>query len=184
MSKSLEEVCSDLGHNYAHWKKYETAKNASKDEFFALADDRVTSERGLAVKTFTFTAHGAVGARLRAERHNPGWIIDILRETDEEGVWEASLVEDARYQAFSIDVDGFTYARQISRGSTMVDDEWIEEENPELFKEVTFELPWGERVMVPLENLRQEVLSRLRKYIYTGKPTVKLAAPKKVKEEE
>jgi hypothetical protein len=109
--------------------------------------------------------------------------------------------------------DGKVYQRQVSAGSVYIDDERLREENPELWVKVT-EIPnrdlilllldeydaserdpkpevvldemWSleGRVLKSLDSLDADTLAALSEYIYEGKPTIKLAAPRKAKAEE
>lgn len=180
---ALADVTTELGEAYTNWKTWEAAKEEHKLEFFALADIEV-ADRGVAIKMIELPAADEAQARARVERHHPAWLIDELRPTrNGDGNFQAVLRENAALKPFSFTHEGMTYARQISKGSVMLDDEWLADEDPALYAEVTFELPWGDIIPLPIDQISQELVGRLTKYIYHTKPRVSLAAPRAVKEE-
>lgn len=182
--RTLEQVLPLLGDAYTQWKSYEGAKNDYKTEFFEHADVEV-AKMGLALRMETYEAATELAAVERALLHHPGWLIDTARpHRHKAGVFEIVLKEDPALMPFSIEHDGVKYSRQISRGSVLVDDDWLQAENPELYEAVTFALPWGDRITVPVEHMPKEILALLTKYIYNARPTVRLAAPKAIKAEE
>lgn len=181
---TLETLVPDLGIAYREWKGWEAAKEALKKEFFELADEAVGA-RGLAVKMIDMPAQDEQDARERVERHYPAWKIQELRlkRSNEVNMWEAVLIEDPSLKTFSYEHDGVKFGRTISRGSVMIDDEWLKVADPELYEQVTYPLPWGDRITVPIEMLETATLGRLTRYIYNSRPRASLAAPRAVKDE-
>lgn len=180
---ALNDVTSELGEAYANWKTWEAAKDEHKREFFALADADV-ADRGLAIKMIEMPATTEGQARERVERHYPTWLIDELRASRiGEPVYEAVLRENPAYKPYTFTHEGMTYGRQISKGPVMLDDEWLAEDEPALYTQVTFELPWGDIIPLPVDQIPEDLVGRLTKYIYMGKPRASLSAPRPVKEE-
>lgn len=182
MSEELDRVVEELGHSYSSWKKWGKDKEANRKAFFGLADEEV-KKQGLALRLETCEAESMDAAEARVLLHNPGWKTDTKRpHRVEKDTYEFVLIEDPSLKAFSYEHNGVKYARQVSKGSVMLDDEWLKEDDPELYELVTFALPWGERIAVPVEHLQEPLLRKLTKYIYTGDPKVVLAPPREVKE--
>lgn len=173
-ARSLEEILCDLGEAYTAWKAYGADKDQHREEFFTYADEALVSQ-GLAMKLVTYPAADEEVARVRAALHNPGWTVEEARShPGQEGNYEIILQEDPSLQPFSHEVDGVKYARQVSRGAVMIDENWLSEDDPELFEQVVYILPWGGYVVVPPHELSAEHLSRLAKYVYNDKPRVQL----------
>lgn len=182
---SLEELAPKLGAAYRAWKEAEASKNECKDRFFALADE-VLRKKGLAFTMVDYPAKDEGDARERVELHHPGWEIQELRRKpgNHPGIWQAVIIENPTYKPFVFEHEGVKYARSARKGDVMVDDDWLRDEEPELYEAVTFELPWGERVTRPVSTLDAELIGRLTKYIYNGKPRMALAAPRALGESE
>lgn len=182
--RTMDEVVACLGMAYNAWKEHGQAKDQYRDEFFRLADEAI-KRQGLALKLVDITAPSEEIAIERAKRHYPGWLIDTHRpHRIIEGQYEIVLIEDPSLKPHEHEYEGVKYARTIRRGSVMIDDEWLKEEDPELYEEVVYVLPWGATVMRPVETLDKEAIGRLSKYIYNDKPKVALSAPRPIKEEE
>lgn len=181
---TLETLAPKLSTAYKGWKSAEKEKNDRKEDFFLLANAALI-ERGIAMKVIDIEAASEEQARERVTRHHPGWIIDLARpHRIHPGIFEVIVAEDPSKKSFSYEHEGVKYARQVRKGTVMVDDEWLMEDDPELYEAITFELPWGARVTRPIESLDKMVIAQLSKYIYNDEPRVSLAAPRKVKEEE
>lgn len=142
-------------------------------------------------------------------KKRPGWIIDDWRESpDHEGIYEIIVRENPEFQPFTIEYDGKVWGRQVVAGSTFVDDERLKEADEDLWFEVTafpnedfvLDLVYETgmdaelvedhisqvaarhgigRQLKSLKDLDPETLAKLQPYIFEGKPTVKLPAPKK-----
>lgn len=205
---SLEKITADLGAAYKEWKAGEKKKNAAKDEFFKLINEVVQPEEKL------YVFHGPEDqddAWAIIEQRNPGWTVQAIRPC--EGGYEAILESDPTLTPFSFDnpEDGMTYGRQVQAGATLLDDERLLQDDPELWvkvtevpnadtiKEVMYECgvdhteldgrldllwPHTQRVLRNFEELDPDTLAALAPYIYEGKPVVKLPAPKKTKVED
>lgn len=180
---NLDMLAPLLGAAYQQWKTSEALKNKCKDRFFALANEALAS-KGLAFTMVEYPANDEADARERVLLHHPGWMIQELRpHVVKPGLWQAVIIEDPAYKPFSYEHGGVKYARQVSKGTVMVDDDWLRDENPELWETVTHELPWGEHVIKPMTLLDAETIGALTKYIYNSAPRASLAAPRPVKEE-
>lgn len=207
---NLEDITTELAVSYKQWKDGEKLKNTWKDKFF----EAVTKEakESPAEKYVTITAPDESVARERLQKQNPAWMVDEIRPISAgSDTYEAVLVENPAYAAFTyVNRDlGMIFQKQVSAGSIYVDDERLQEENPQLWHKVTvipnadvirnviyecggdvdqFEGLWytyqGPRELKDLSTLDADTLAALSEYIYQGKPTVKLAAPRKAKDEE
>jgi len=177
----LDLITKGLAGAYKEWKSGEKSKNKFRDDFFQAIEDEVSSSP-MAEKIATIGAADEASARSLLSKQYPSWTVDEIRETD--GVYQAILVENPQYVGFTyVNKDlGLAFQKQVSSGSVFVDDERLAEEDPELYEQVTY-VP-TERKLRDLESLPSELIAKLSEYIYEGKPTVKLAAPRKVKEEE
>lgn len=219
--RTPEEIVSELAPAYQEWKDGEKTKNTLKVEFFDAITDYLQAEGGQADQLVSVHATTAEEAVEFAEKHYPAWIAVDQRKGDGEDHWEVILEERPEYQAFTIEHDGRVWGRQVAEGATMLDDERLQEEDPELWKAVTayphqsllediayeagmspkdheFEMEgftgfdgyieWQckrhglERSIKPLDEIDENLVPRLKEYMYPGPPTIKLPSPKKVKE--
>lgn len=185
---NLLQCTTDLGASYKRWKIEEKAKNDDKEEFFALATEACIS-RGLRTQWVLIDLNEEAPSTTVEHviaREHPLWEIEERPLGTLDGTYHVVLTENPDLKAFTyVNVDdGMVYSRQISQGSLMLDDERVQLVDPALWEEIIYELPWGAVTVRPIETLPAEIVARLQKYMYTGKPTVKLAAPRKAKPEE
>lgn len=180
---NLNEITEQLAEAYADWKSGEKAKNKFRDQFFDAVNATV-AEGNLAEKYASVNAPDESAARDRLRKQNPTWLIYELRQ-GEGDLWEAVLTEDPSYVPFTyVNKElGLVFHKQVSSGSAFIDDERLAEEDPELYEAVTY-VPEPERQLKNLEDLPPELLAKIADYIYEGRPTVKLTAPRKAKDEE
>lgn len=216
----LDKITADLFESYNMWKDGEKSKNTDKDRFFEAVNNEIRKEKP--AEKLVETGRGFCGAteekaREQIMKQHPTWTIDAIRPC--ENGWEAILVENPKYTPYTYinrDLDPpMAFQKQVSAGSVYVDDETLQENDPELWVKVTV-VPnedWIKNVMYhcnvdghdleseleefmrilpgapqrqlkPLDSLDPEDLAQLSQYIYQGSPTVKLAAPRKAKDEE
>lgn len=179
---SLEEVTSQLGLHYKEWKAAEKEKDKFKKEFFKLATEAVEDSLAEQVVDVGYRGMPEVDARNLLANGYPRWTVTDIRVSSDG--YEAILKENPALKKFSfVNADGLMYERQVSVGSPIIDDEALQIQDPELYERITY-VPEPERVLRPLEELDADDLSALGQYIYDGKATVKLAAPRKAKTEE
>lgn len=178
----LNAVTEQLAKAYDSWKSGEKAKNKLRDEFFEAVLAEVES-RSRAEKYASVSAKNEADARDKLNKQHPTWEIEEIRQNENQ--WEAVLVENPKYVAFTyVNKDlGLVFQKQVSAGSIYIDDERLAEEDPELYEQVTY-IPEPQRELKQLETLPPDVLAKLTDYIYEGKPTIKLSAPRKAKDEE
>lgn len=210
----LGDITSALGQSHKLWKASEKKKDEYRKAFFeaatrALEDtlqEKVvdikadTDEEALSIARRRYPAHEAEDWRLNPER--AGWYEVILIENP-----------DLKPFAYVNEADGQVYARQVSQGSAMLDDEALAAADPELYKLVTYvpyydylanmlyeanihqneiaawlenHFDWfpPERKLRKLDDLAPELLGRLQEYIYFAAPVPKLATPRKAKPED
>lgn len=169
----FEGVVPELAKAYDDWKEAGTEKDLAKDKFYELANEAIV-ERGLATKAVVIDAPAEGLALRRARQHNPGWNVQSLRR-ESPGTYAVVLIEDQALQAFSYEHEGRKVSRQVSRGSVLIDEEWLAEADPELLTKVTVKLPWGVLVPRPLESLDHQTIAALTSYLYNDKPRMSLS---------
>lgn len=176
----LNEVTENLGRHYSAWKQEEKLKNKFKDEFFDAATEALKKEVPAQIYEKIVAASEADAKALAQKKFPTYKVLDALPEYDG---YRVVLEENPELRSFSHEApDGMVYQRQVVQGAAMIDDEKIQLEDPELWDAVTY-LPEPKRILRPLDQLDPELLAQLEKYIYAAKPTVKLPAPRKKKEE-
>lgn len=184
-TEGLAETTARLGTEYKTWKSAEKAKNEAKDDFFAQATAAASEDLAQQVVEFIAPCEAVTQALVEdvtAKKH-PGWVLIEWRQAPGiDGVIEAIIEEDPAFKPFTFlnEEDGQVYSRQIATGAPLLDDEALQADDPDLWLAITEE----KRVLKPLDTLPDEQLAAVQKYIYFGKPTVKLAAPKKAKKED
>lgn len=183
--KTLETVTERLGKQYDRWKKYEGKKDEEKLDFFELATAQESAKTLATQRVVLSRPLSEEDARAYLAKYYPRWNIATLGYSDG-NITRALLVEDPKLKTTSFvnPRDGRVYTRQVDNGPAMLDDERLLAEDPDLYAKVTIKTPWGDPVLWPLDQLPDATLAQVQKYIYTGKPRVKLAAPRKAKPEE
>jgi hypothetical protein len=179
----LSEVSRSLGEAYRTWKSSGVEKDKLRKEFFETATQAVT-ERGLQTHINHIYGPTMDEAKERAAIYYPAWkILEVSNRED--GFFEFLFEELPEYKAFTYvnSEDGYVYARQVSTGGINLDDDRLREENPDLYEAVTYE-PKVKRQLKSLDELTDEQIVQIQQYMYEGKPTTKLAAPRKAKPEE
>lgn len=212
--RTPEEIIAELAPAYTEWKSGEKGKEKFKKEFFTAVTEYLKEEGNQAEELVSLEAPDEETALRYVEQRYPAWLVDDIRDhPTESGSYEVIIVENPEYQPFTIEFDGKVWGRQVAAGATMLDNERLEEENPELWKSVTT-YPWLElmeaiayeagkdgedveeyverqcerhglkRQLLPLGDLPDEVMAELKDYFYEDKPQVKLPAPKKAESAE
>lgn len=182
LDERLKEVTAMLGSDYKFWKAAERDKNDMKDRFFELATEALQQET-LATDVLVLEAKDADEAEELAKKQRPRYKIVKLHKKGDQ--WVVIVEEDPALTPFIYvnPEDGMVYQRQVVEGSPMLDDERLQEEAPDLWEEITY-IPEPERKLKPLDTLTGEQLAALQPFLYSAKPSVKLAAPRKAKPEE
>lgn len=210
--RTLQDVTTELGETYDIWKDSEKLKDEYKEEFFGLVTDEVRSS--VAKKTVKLAAKDAAEAEFLAARQNPRWIVEQVKGTKTKG-FSVLLVENPLYVEFVYNNEELekTFKRQVQDGSTVLDDEMLRKENPDLWLEVSEipnldtiealfdeafahwnieeslrsyiqnQFPVSQRTLKPFSEMTPEQISALDRYIYQSKPVVKFPKPAKIKEE-
>lgn len=175
----LDDLVDNLGRHYTAWKHEEKMKNKFKEEFFEAATEELKREVPAQIYEKIAGIADENEARRIARKKFPTFrILDALPEHDG---FRVVLEEDPELRSFAYEHDGWIYQRQVTAGSVMIDDDRLKETNPDLWQAIT-RVP-TERVMKPLEDLSPEELAALEPYLYSSKPVIKLAAPRKVNED-
>lgn len=209
----LTKITKSLGESYKAWKDGEKAKDEDRKKFFTAVDEKLRKEKPAEKYVTVDTPGDEEEVRELLVKKYPTWVVEAVRPTPEGGIWEAILTEITTFTPYTFvnKEDGKVYQRQVSAGSAYVDDERLQEEDPDLWLKVTevpnrgvladllyecgvdheevddridYFWPDSERQLRDLESLDADTLAALSEYIYEGKPTVKLAAPRKAKAEE
>ena len=180
MNKKLVDITRQLGASYTEAKKWDKSKSEFRKEFFEVANKQ---HETLAEKIASVNAESLAEAISLSEKLFPGWT--PLSATQSETGFDVHLKENAEFKPFTFvnPEDGMVYQKQIVAGSVMFDDERFKNDHPELYNVVTY-MPEPKRELRPLEELADDMISLIQDYIYEGKPVVKLAAPRKAKEDE
>jgi len=225
MSDKLDRLTKKLGTTYDKYKKFDLELNGKKGksdqiglkkEFFSEATTAQAST--LAQKTTTVTATSWEKARDLVKRLNPTWVIKdegLKIGGNSDDTYTFILEENPEFKPFTY-VNKETkrvWTKQVVETAPSLDDEWLQEEDPELWKEIT-EIPnrdvianvvyecgvdshevddrleslWeaydGPRTLKSFEDLTPEQHAKVQKYLYPGPPQVKLQAPRDAKPEE
>jgi hypothetical protein len=180
INKELADLTKELGVVYTEAKKWDSQKTEYRKKFFELADKFQST---LAEKVVLVAADSLANAIIEAEKLYPGWT--PLSATQVKNGFDVHLKEDAKYKPFSYvnPDDGMIYQKQIVAGPVLLDDEKFKKDHPKLYEIVTY-MPEPKRELRPLDELSDEQIAILQDYIYEGKPVIKLAAPRKIKENE
>lgn len=179
---NLQGITNKLGSSYDMWKVWEKEKEATKKEFFNEVTKLLSEETPAQILEEVYASDADV-ARERAAKKFPRFkVLDVI--LDKPGVYRVALEENPAYRSFQYvnEDDGMIYQKTVVEGSAILDDDRIKEEDPEFWEEISF-VP-TDRQLKPLEELSSTQLAKLAEYMYAGKPTVKLTAPRKAKEEE
>ena len=180
VNEELINITRELGIAHAEAKKWDKIKSEFRKKFFEIANQ---SEDTLAEKIVFVEAESLADAIEEAEKKHPDWT--PLSGTQTENGFDVRLQENVNFKPFSFanPDDGMVYQRQIAAGPIMFDDERFEKDHPAIYYAVTH-VPEPKRELKPFEELSDEQVAIIQDYIYEGKPTIKLAAPRKIKEDE
>lgn len=179
-NQSLLEITKKLGEAYTENKKWDKSKSEYRVEFFKIAKE----QHGiLAEKIVNVPATSLAEAIASAEKQYPTWT--PLSATESNEGFDVRVRENPDYMPFTFvnPEDGMVYQKQVVAGSVMFDDERFKEDHPKLYDVVTY-VPEPKRELRPLDDLSDEQIAVIQDYVYEGKPVVKLAAPRKAKEDE
>jgi hypothetical protein len=176
----LEEITKELGLAHSRAKEWDKTKTQYRAEFFKIATE---SHETLAEKIVNVDAETLSDAILQAEKLYPTWT--PLSATEVENGFDVRIKENPEYMPFTFvnHEDGMVYQKQVASGAVMFDDERSKQDHPMLYEVVTH-VPEPKRELRSLDDLSDEQIAIIQDYIYEGKPTIKLAAPRKAKEDE
>jgi hypothetical protein len=180
--ETIEEITKKLGEADKQEKKGKKDREKYRAKFFQIATKRAGDPA-----TFTGRVYGPTEAeaRARAEQYYPACEVTAIEGQDgDEDYYGVILQEKPEFQPYTYvnPEDGQVYRRQVVAGSTMFDDELLEERDPDLYERVTKEET--KRVLRDQGEIDAEDLAKLSEYIYEGPPQIKLPAPRKAKPEE
>lgn len=148
-SRAPEEIVVDLAPAYHEWKGGEKTKNKLKTEFFDAITKYLKENGEQAEDLIYIFAKSPDEATELAQKQHPGWVIEDWRDhPTEPGAYEIIIKEDPQFQPFTIEHDGYIWGRQVAEGSTMLDDERLQVDNPDLWKSVT---------AYPYQNLLEDI---------------------------
>ena len=180
MNNDLVDITKKLGQAHAESKKWDKIKSECRLEFFKEISSQ---HQVLAEKIIFVEAKNLAEATQLADKHHPTWT--ALSAVQVDGGFDVRIKENPEYAPFSFinEEDGMVYQKQVVSGPVMFDDERFKEDHPDLYHVVTH-IPEPKRELRPLEDLSDEQINILQEYVYEGKPVIKLAAPRKAKEDE
>lgn len=140
--RTPDEIAAELAPAYDEWKGGEKAKEKLKGEFFTAITE-VCASGDLEEGYLLITAATEPEAVEAAERQRPEMNIEEFRKSEDiEDAWEFILVENPEYMAYSVEINGRVWKRGVTEGDSMLDNEAIEQKDPELWKRVTFFKEW------------------------------------------
>jgi hypothetical protein len=178
----LKELTTDLGHHYRRWKTHEAEKEKLRKRFFEQATTH-TAEKVAARSVEVIEAVGEEEAlRIAQRRYNRHRVLDV--EDNDDGTWSVIYEENPTYKDFKYvnPDDGQVYQRVIAENAPYLDDQAIQDENPELWDQITRQVT--RRELIPLEDLSPEDLAAIQPYISVPTPQARFPAPRKAKPEE
>lgn len=200
--KTIEQIVGDLGDTYFIREDAEKLQKTLRSEFF---DAAALSQEDASLATKTWVApEGVSDPEGLAAKYNPGWLIANKQDGAENHLL---LVEDPDFKEVVITADGgdgrYTITKQIRSGSTLVDDERMIEEDPDLWDQVSY-IPGVDilsnwipekyldqvahdiglkRQLRNPDDLTPEEVESIKPYVYEGKK-VKALIVKLAKDEE
>lgn len=186
-TKKLNAVTKRLLGHYTERKRREAKQKKERDSFFDLLTSRVEADKSLAQKTIALPELFFTEPAAYVETYHPEWrILAVDDKTDGETGEVISVVvlleerPELKAATWINDAIGMVFAKQVRQGSAMLDDDRLMLEDPWLYNDL-LERVWQ---IKPLDDLDGDTLSRLQPYLYRGKPTVALQAPRPATEEE
>jgi hypothetical protein len=185
MAKSLKTITKRLLSSHKAKTTAEGKLKKNRSEFFERATEECSDESTLARKTVEIWGPPSQHQEY-IEREYPGWIIiegkELEDSTNEDEHYDVIIQENPELKPFKFVHPelGMVFERQVRQGSVMLDNERLKYEDPELYKRVTEEV----RVPVDFDTLDEDTVAAVQQYVFRGKPTVALPAPRKAKEEE
>lgn len=130
----INSIAGDLGDTYFIVKESEKLRDSLRTEFFDAAKEAQAKE-SLAQKTWTSPEASGDPTAL-ALKYNPGWLIESVEED------RVILVEDPDFKQVSVTATGerdtYVVTKQIRSGSTLVDDERLQKDDPILWENVSY----------------------------------------------
>lgn len=136
--RTPEQIIADLAPEYKSWKGSEKAKEKLKKEFFKAITEHIKENEEQAEKVVEITASNEEDARTAAEKAYPLWLVDDLRPSpDTEGAYDVIIVENPEFQTYTIEYNDEVWGRQIVAGSTMIDDDQIQEDDPVFYQSIS-----------------------------------------------
>lgn len=182
LAKNLSQTTKRLETTYRKWKDGEVGKKSNHQKFFELADKALQQEEVLALKTVTIPDEYKDDPYMYVERHYPEWatLSETLFETDLET--RVVLKERPEYKPFFyVNHElGLVFQRSITKGEPIVDDEALQQEDPDLYKEVVEMVP----MLKPLDEMTDKQRAGVQKYTYRKPPKQRLEPPRRAKPEE
>lgn len=171
--KNLRTITRKFGRAYVQSKEYDNRKKNWQQEFFDACTQAVQRERRLPRKTVT-----TLDGREWVLQHHPGW--RIVQQDDDEINFvierDPALI---RYTYINPD-DGMVYERGTQEAGPSLDDERLQEEDPDLWYEITKTV----RVVRDPSTWTEEQRAAVEEYMIPGEIKARLVPPRKAKPEE
>lgn len=186
--RTLREITLSLGNAYLRWKSGEEDKEAERKAFFAAAT-KEAAKGTLAQKTVRVAdeeVETEEDARAWVAKYYPTWRVVDFDYDDDEEVLVALLEENPEYveRVFVNPDDKRVYTKNVSLGTPVLDDDQLRADDPDLWERITEEPPPPPRRLLSSDKIDPDDLAAMEKYMRPGRPSAKLLAPRKAKDEE
>lgn len=178
MTSDLETITTKLGKSYKKYKEYLQIKDKLKEDFFKEASSLLFT----GTKQEWIKVRNEDEAYEEANKRFPDYKVVDVQGSSMRFLLTLEEIADFSPYEFVNPKDKQVYKRIRQEGSIWLDDEAIMDENPNLYQQIT--RPRTGRELIPLDELPDDILPEVQKYIYPGKPIMKLAAPRKATKDE
>lgn len=177
----LTDITTKLGRAYKIWKREEKKKESLKDEFFDIATKEYKDPKEIET---TIEAKTEEELFDKLQKLYPEYKLIDYQQNGRKKSYKVFLRENLYYRPFKYvnPLDKQVYSKIRQAGLPFLDEKALQEDDPELWEKITRKVEITE--LIPMDELSPEIISELRKYIFPGRPIMKLAAPRKATAEE
>lgn len=185
MIHDLSQITKDLGSAHQSSKELEQELKNCRSKFFEAVNEQILSSETLARQTITVPEDMEPEAYIK--HFHPGWrMVDPGSKEHMRTQTPYIIEEDPSFKKFVYvnHDDGNVYRRNVSQAGPSLDNERLEEEDPELWKRISMSKVQRVRVLKDMEEISNKDLAAMQEYFVPGPMTVKLDAPRKAKPDE
>lgn len=185
-TQKINAVTKRLFGHYNAKKERENKQKLNQQEFFDLLTELVQETQTLARKTVEIPEYWRGNPQKYVAQWYPDWVIVdyVCSEDDEDDdlVVAAIIEEDPACKAATWvnEKIGTFFAKQVRVGQIMLDDEWMQEEDPWLYNDL-LERVWQLKAM---DEWTTEQAVAAEKYIYRERSKPALQKPRPASPEE